>query len=197
MIVHVLHHGLPRCGFSTTLPVEWPPEHKWISLDEYRVRARHTTLNVEGVCPSCVSRLGPQRITRSRARGWRMPKGAIYVGRPTEFGNPFLDWQHPSKRRQNERGVMLTDRTSVLAQFNAEDDGPGRAHDCVWYFERWVLGELPALRGMIRMTDRALAIRKSLSMLRGQDLVCWCPRDRRCHADVLIRLANDSTELRP
>ncbi|MCF1502933.1 DUF4326 domain-containing protein [Afifella sp. H1R] len=32
---------------------------------------------------------GPRRIQRSRAKGWRMPAGAIYVGRPSRFGNPF------------------------------------------------------------------------------------------------------------
>src|SRR5581483_2823660 len=29
------------------------------------------------------------RIQRSRAKGWRMPAGAIYVGRPTKWGNQF------------------------------------------------------------------------------------------------------------
>ena len=32
----------------------------------------------------------PKRIQRSRASGWRMPKGAVYVGRPTVWGNPFV-----------------------------------------------------------------------------------------------------------
>ncbi|MGZ4521042.1 MAG: DUF4326 domain-containing protein, partial [Mycobacteriaceae bacterium] len=31
----------------------------------------------------------PKRIQRQRTKGWRMPEGAVYVGRPTEFGNPF------------------------------------------------------------------------------------------------------------
>jgi hypothetical protein len=31
----------------------------------------------------------PQRIRLSRARGWRLPEGAIVVARPTRFGNPF------------------------------------------------------------------------------------------------------------
>lgn len=26
--------------------------------------------------------------------------------------------------------------------------------------------------------------------LRGKDLACWCPPDRPCHADVLLKLAN-------
>lgn len=29
-----------------------------------------------------------------------------------------------------------------------------------------------------------------LSSLRGKDLACWCPLDKPCHADVLLRLAN-------
>ena len=32
----------------------------------------------------------PKRIQRRRTRGWRMPEGAIYVGRPTKWGNPYL-----------------------------------------------------------------------------------------------------------
>lgn len=31
----------------------------------------------------------PQRIQRKRTKGWRMPEGAVYVGRPTKWGNPF------------------------------------------------------------------------------------------------------------
>lgn len=31
----------------------------------------------------------PQRIQRKRTKGWRMPEGAVYVGRGTIFGNPF------------------------------------------------------------------------------------------------------------
>lgn len=31
----------------------------------------------------------PERIQRRRTKGWRMPPGAIYVGRPTKWGNPW------------------------------------------------------------------------------------------------------------
>ena len=31
----------------------------------------------------------PKRIQRKRTQGWRMPEGAVYVGRPTKWGNPF------------------------------------------------------------------------------------------------------------
>ena len=32
----------------------------------------------------------PKRIQRSRAKGWTMPANAIYVGRPTVWGNPYV-----------------------------------------------------------------------------------------------------------
>lgn len=31
----------------------------------------------------------PKRIQRKRTKGWRMPEGAVYVGRPTQWGNPY------------------------------------------------------------------------------------------------------------
>jgi hypothetical protein len=33
--------------------------------------------------------------------------------------------------------------------------------------------------------------RLNLSELRGKNLACFCPLDQPCHADVLLRLAND------
>ncbi len=32
---------------------------------------------------------GPARVQRQRQAGWRMPPGAVYVGRPTRWGNPW------------------------------------------------------------------------------------------------------------
>ena len=34
-------------------------------------------------------RVMPVRIQRKRTKGWRMPESAVYVGRPTVFGNNF------------------------------------------------------------------------------------------------------------
>ena len=31
----------------------------------------------------------PHRIQRKRTKGWKMPDGAFYVGRPTQWGNPY------------------------------------------------------------------------------------------------------------
>jgi hypothetical protein len=36
----------------------------------------------------------------------------------------------------------------------------------------------------------------SIEELRGKDLACWCPLDKPCHADVLLRLANENSRPR-
>jgi hypothetical protein len=30
-----------------------------------------------------------KRIQRKRSKGWKMPPNAVYVGRPTKWGNPY------------------------------------------------------------------------------------------------------------
>lgn len=40
----------------------------------------------------------PTRVQRRRTRGWQMPAGAVYVGRPTRFGNPFGVDEHGRAR---------------------------------------------------------------------------------------------------
>ncbi|MBK5910086.1 hypothetical protein CCR85_01080 [Rhodothalassium salexigens] len=96
----------------------------------------------------------PQRIQRKRTKGWRMPVGAVYVGRPTRWGNPY-------------EGV---DRASA-----------DHAMLVRLYREYIARPEQAGLREAARRE------------LRGRDLACWCPLDQPCHADVLLALANGST----
>jgi len=37
----------------------------------------------------------------------------------------------------------------------------------------------------------ARGLNHDFNELRGKDLACWCPLDRPCHADVLLKLANE------
>ena len=38
----------------------------------------------------------PVRLQRKRTLGWRTPPGAIYIGRPTPYGNSYnIDAPHP------------------------------------------------------------------------------------------------------
>ncbi len=47
----------------------------------------------------------PERIQRKRTKGWRMPENAVYVGRPTKWGNPFAvgDFGIPDRAAAVER----------------------------------------------------------------------------------------------
>lgn len=106
--------------------------------------------------------MSPQRIQRKRTKGWRMPEGAVYVGRGTEWGNPWrVGWT-----------VMTT------AQL-----GPGveRAQELV------ITADLAVALYRAAFTPDTPEARATLA---GRDLACWCPLDQPCHADVLLEFAN-------
>jgi len=128
--------------------------------------------------------MAPKRIQRQRTKGWRMPKGAIYVGRPSRWGNPW-----PVE--------------NVRAQLAMAYDWSGMAQNSpLWAV--WAQFGLIGLPKIAHATSVALyrsAIEQArirdpdgvsawLAPLRGRDLVCWCPLDQPCHADVLLHFAN-------
>lgn len=105
---------------------------------------------------------GPRRIQRQRRRGWRMPPGAVYVGRPTQWGN---EYELPGRLRGyiNDAGdvvILPNTRDNVVAWFRAS------------------------------AVERHETNPNWLAPLRGKDLACWCRLDELCHADVLLKLAN-------
>ena len=104
----------------------------------------------------------PKRIQRKRTKGWRMPEGAVYVGRPGKWGNPFPvgQWVRPL-----EGGLPVEVKTpeQAVALFRASAMHP--------------------TGGFVFREN----VRKHLA---GKDLCCWCPLDQPCHADVLLEIAN-------
>ncbi|MGI9414568.1 MAG: DUF4326 domain-containing protein [Hyphomicrobiales bacterium] len=42
----------------------------------------------------------PRRIQVKRRKGWRLPEGAVYVGRPTRWGNPYRLGKEAESREQ-------------------------------------------------------------------------------------------------
>jgi hypothetical protein len=94
--------------------------------------------------------------------GWRMPPGAVYVGRPTRWGNPF----RPGHADQALSGDGWVVKSIGIAGTE------GRA-EAVAAFRDWIA-----------------TVDIDFSELRGRDLACWCALDQPCHADVLLELAN-------
>lgn len=124
----------------------------------------------------------PQRIQRSRARGWKKPVGAVYVGRGSIFGNP----------------VVCTPHGCELKPCGCDECEPYRC--CVKVFREFITSGIearPSTTGSFAIACDALAgypyrtrMVKRLGELRGKDLMCWCALDKPCHADVLLELAN-------
>lgn len=109
-----------------------------------------------------------------------MPDDAVYVGRPSRWGNPFVfdDSGHVySTEGPNWWSCGTRERAQVFA-VELYDEwlgyGPGAVID---YPGR---GELVALD---QRRDRILT---DLDELRGKSLACWCGLDEPCHAEVLL-----------
>jgi hypothetical protein len=104
-----------------------------------------------------------RRIQLSRAKGWRLPPGAVKVDRSTKWGNPFR-----------------ADRPPPEALV------PGGPATTAEAFRWWLEGRAFA----DHLPERRQAILAGLGELRGRDLACWCRPGDDCHADVLLELAN-------
>ncbi|MCB1718661.1 MAG: DUF4326 domain-containing protein [Candidatus Competibacteraceae bacterium] len=119
----------------------------------------------------------PKRIQRKRGKGWRMPPDTVYVGRPSKWGN-----------------IIAIPNNNLLSAgwFQQWLEGDVSAKQ---YAQLWLTGAL-AVRAPdgISLQDcyeqRMQRILVDLHELRGKDLACWCPLDKPCHADVLLKLAN-------
>ena len=118
--------------------------------------------------------MSPVRIQRQRTKGWRMPEGAIYVGRPAWWGNPY-----PIRDFGRLRAVELF-RNSLMGHWSPS---PFAADEPDWLINA-------AYRTHEWMRQSGRRIENVRHDLRGHDLACWCPLDQPCHADVLLELAN-------
>lgn len=117
----------------------------------------------------------PKRIQRKRSKGWRMPDGGVYVGRPTRFGNPFELSDFWKAGYSGSESVAREACVAAFWQWHRREP-----FTLVWPDEltRWCIG--------MHVND----CMPDVSILRGKDLACWCPLDQPCHADVLLELAN-------
>jgi len=124
----------------------------------------------------------PRRIQRRRRRGWRIPAGAVYVGRPSTWGNPY--WVTRSSDYHGLAGSwFVLDRDGTTYHPDVDTESAAR-ETAVALFEASLHGGSGALTPE---TVRA--------ELAGRDLVCWCPLDEPCHADVLLAVANADVPL--
>lgn len=117
----------------------------------------------------------PQRIQRKRTKGWRMPPGAKYVGRPTRWGNPVEIRRVDCSAGGGMCWSLYADDGNLIAEHIDRPDEAAR--QAVELYLQW-LDDYHELRDAIRQE------------LHGRDLACWCPLAYPCHADVLLEVAN-------
>jgi hypothetical protein len=128
----------------------------------------------------------PKRIQRKRTAGWRMPDGAVYVGRPSRWGNPITIERH-SVLGSPLWTVWASDVGPVISNHNTDAEARAVAVD---RFAAWLRADVvPAVDAA-----RHSWIREHIAELAGKDLACWCPLDQPCHADVLLEIANPTGE---
>lgn len=149
----------------------------------------------------------PERIQRQRTLGWKMPKGAVYVGRPGRWGNPFQfhDCDTGKVRYRPETPDEFEYEGRICMPDRRKDychpDGTVTEFHVRWATraeivelfrrtllepDRGMLGAYPSRQGRFtRVTAEQVRLN-----LRGKDLACWCPLDQPCHADVLLAIAN-------
>lgn len=121
----------------------------------------------------------PKRIQRKRTKGWKMSEGAVYVGRPTKWGNPFDFRSEEYRAEAVKRGFY--EEPKCFARALAVRD-----------YESGI--KAPVGLADLKTRGRFINIRDSLKLLRGKDLACWCSLEDACHADVLLELANGKSD---
>lgn len=132
---------------------------------------------------SAVSKQQPQRIQRSRRSGWRMPPSAIYVGRPTGYGNPF-------EFARFGRGQAV----ELFRRWLGDDLTPSELQVLFGVRDGKPVGRAELVNVLDELHRRRVWIVRHLGELAGKHLACWCGSREACHADVLLDLANRGGE---
>jgi hypothetical protein len=107
-----------------------------------------------------------KRIRLSRARGFRLPAGAVNVARPGKRGNPWVVGRDGTR-------LQCAAMFAQLARGFVEMGNP-----------RIGVDEQLAVWKLMQSAEADLA---------GRDIACWCALDGgACHGDIWLHLANGS-----
>lgn len=129
-----------------------------------------------------------KRIQRKRTKGWKMPENTVYVGRPTKYGNPFINIQDITYYHSQRRVKSGLDPLVYCCQKSTRD--------AVELYQEGLNDPL-RLGRFIGGYDGAILrkyferIINDKAELCGKDLSCWCAIDQPCHADILLKFVND------
>lgn len=103
----------------------------------------------------------PIRIQRRRVKGWKMPENTVSVTRPGKFGNPI--------------------RVGIYKDYEI--------NEVLRDYKLWLDRDL-SVRSFENVYGKPPTIHEIKSELRGKNLACFCPLNKPCHADILLKIAN-------
>lgn len=105
----------------------------------------------------------PERIQRKRTKGWKMPPNTVYVGRGSRWGNPYIIGKD------------------------------GDRAECIRKYRAWLLPykHSPPDNTLDKLYISIANAEDIQYNLKGKDLACWCKEGELCHADSLLKIAND------
>jgi hypothetical protein len=137
----------------------------------------------------------PVRIQRSRQHKQISPNelSIIYVGRGSRWGNPFrlCKLNNGKFAISHECDYQLHQITKKVGcdnkHYNTRDEA---AIDAIKCYNFWLLPYTHKDGSMSDFYYSMANIDDAIMSLKGKNLSCWCRLDEKCHADLLLELAN-------
>jgi hypothetical protein len=138
------------------------------------------------------------RVQRSRKKGATTPPNTKYVGRPTQWGNPFkVGETAPDILDEMYSGVGNIVFSEKLGRMVYQSPSYLDGLTQLKYLTRGhIIEDKEAATKLFReyiewLKDKHLEQYKELiKPLKGKNLSCWCKLDEFCHLDVLLEHAN-------
>jgi len=59
-VVHILHYGHPKCGFTKEVPARWPIGHRWVGIDDQAL------CTCDGCCDAMAGMRSPRTVRELR-----------------------------------------------------------------------------------------------------------------------------------
>lgn len=137
----------------------------------------------------------PIRIQRSRRYKQESPNGLQiqYCGRGSKWGNPFRVVQLPNKKwsvktDDNPKLVQIL-KNNCKPVYELKFDAQRDSVKCfiIWKFP-WIYSKNPSIEDFYLTQVNIDLVKKEL---KNKNLSCWCGLDEPCHADWLLKLANE------
>lgn len=131
----------------------------------------------------------PIRVQRKRTKGFKLPPNTVSVARPGKWGNflkceneeiIYINARHRRKHFAPWAALCVGNTEKMLEIYEAVFN---RDYDYLNLISRPDIAS--DLQFWVNKT-----IDLDLNELRDKNLACFCKLENKCHADVLLRLAN-------